>query len=277
MALPARAYRRILDLTLAVLDSHALQAAWDLVLAELVTTLSGEVGWMYEDVNFERSTGRPCAWSPAVEGRHQLEPMLRAHMPVHPLARHLAATGDPTPRTVNELIGERAWRNNSARSSLRASFGVTRQIVLAIPAAPALPDGPPGWRSCLVSRSGSDFALGERNFARQAQPVLARLDRHVTELDRLRQLSAGNLPGPEARAADVGLTPRELTVLALLAQGLTAQSLARRLGISTRTAVKHLEHIYRKCGTSDRLSTVLLAQDLGLVPRDTGLPPKSPA
>jgi DNA-binding CsgD family transcriptional regulator len=57
-----------------------------------------------------------------------------------------------------------------------------------------------------------------------------------------------------------------LTVLALLAEGLTAAALARRLGISTRTAVKHLENIYRKCGTSDRLSTVMLAQELGLVP-----------
>jgi DNA-binding CsgD family transcriptional regulator len=277
VALPARAYRRILDLTLAVLDSHVLQTAWDLVVNELVDALSGEVGWMYEDVNFERSTGRPCAWSPAVGGRHQLESMLLAHMPVHPLARHLAATGDPTPRTVNELAGDRAWRNNPARSSLQASFGVTRQIALAVPAGPAWPGEPPTWRSCLVSRSGSDFTLGERDFARQVQPVLTRLDRHVTEFDRLRQLSAGNLPGLERGAAEVGLTPRELTVLTLLAQGLTAQSLARRLGISTRTAVKHLEHIYRKCGTSDRLSTVLLAQDLGLVPRGAGLIPDRPA
>jgi len=73
--------------------------------------------------------------------------------------------------------------------------------------------------------------------------------------------------GPERRAAEIGLTPRELTVLALLAEGLTAGALARRLGISARTALKHLENIYRKCGTSDRLSTVLLAQALGLVPQ----------
>ncbi|MFJ4184935.1 LuxR C-terminal-related transcriptional regulator [Kitasatospora sp. NPDC089509] len=30
----------------------------------------------------------------------------------------------------------------------------------------------------------------------------------------------------------------------------------RRLGIATRTANKHIEHIYRKLGTRDRVSTL---------------------
>ncbi|MGW3069074.1 response regulator transcription factor [Streptomyces sp. NPDC001130] len=40
----------------------------------------------------------------------------------------------------------------------------------------------------------------------------------------------------------------------------------RRLGISVRTVHKHVENIYRKLGTRDRLGTVLRAQRLGLVP-----------
>jgi len=270
VALPARDYQRILDLTIAVLDTHAVQAAWDLVIAELVDALSGEVGWMYEDINFERNTGRPCGWSPVAVVRQPLESLLKTHMPRHPLALHLAATGDPTPVSVHDVISDRAWRNNPTSSHLRATFGVTRQIALAVPSSTPFSacyaDTSPTWRSCLISRSGSDFTAANRDFARQLQPLLARLDRHLSELDLLRTMSAVGVPGPEQRAAEIGLTPRELTVLALLAEGLTAGALARRLGITARTAIKHLENIYRKCGTSDRLSTVLLAQTLGLVP-----------
>ena len=49
-------------------------------------------------------------------------------MPWHPLALHLAATGDPTPVTVHDVISDRTWRNNPTRSSLKTNFGVTRAI-----------------------------------------------------------------------------------------------------------------------------------------------------
>ncbi|MFI5495117.1 helix-turn-helix transcriptional regulator [Actinoplanes sp. NPDC051859] len=62
------------------------------------------------------------------------------------------------------------------------------------------------------------------------------------------------------------LTPRELDVLALLAESLTAAAIGRRLGISTGTVHKHLAALYRKLGTSDRLATVLRARTLGLLP-----------
>jgi DNA-binding CsgD family transcriptional regulator len=68
-------------------------------------------------------------------------------------------------------------------------------------------------------------------------------------------------------AVQVLLTPRELTVLALAAESLTAEAIARRLGIATGTVQKHLENAYRKLGTSDRLTSVLRAQALGLLPR----------
>ena len=68
-------------------------------------------------------------------------------------------------------------------------------------------------------------------------------------------------------AVQVLLTPRELTVLALAAESLTAEAIARRLGIATGTVQKHLENSYRKLGTGDRLTSVLRAQALGLLPR----------
>jgi ATP/maltotriose-dependent transcriptional regulator MalT len=68
-------------------------------------------------------------------------------------------------------------------------------------------------------------------------------------------------------AVQVLLTPRELTVLGLAAESLTAEAIARRLGIATGTVTKHLENSYRKLGTGDRLTSVLRAQALGLLPR----------
>jgi DNA-binding CsgD family transcriptional regulator len=63
----------------------------------------------------------------------------------------------------------------------------------------------------------------------------------------------------------VGLTQRERQILVLLGEGLTAQAIARRLTLSPRTVAKHQERMYRKLGTSDRLTTVLQAQRLGLL------------
>lgn len=63
-----------------------------------------------------------------------------------------------------------------------------------------------------------------------------------------------------------GLTHRERQVLELIADGLTAVAIAHRLALSPRTVAKHQERMYRKFGTSDRLTTVLRAQRIGILP-----------
>ncbi|WP_024287480.1 helix-turn-helix transcriptional regulator [Cellulomonas sp. KRMCY2] len=75
------------------------------------------------------------------------------------------------------------------------------------------------------------------------------------------QLSPLAPPSPLAQP----LTNREHAVLALMAEGLIAQAIGHRLGVSPRTVAKHQERIYRKLDTSDRLTTVLRAQAAGLV------------
>jgi DNA-binding CsgD family transcriptional regulator len=61
------------------------------------------------------------------------------------------------------------------------------------------------------------------------------------------------------------LTPRELAVLGLLGDGLTAVAIGHRLRISSRTVHKHLERIYEKLDVNDRLTAVLAARRLGLI------------
>ncbi|NJK63809.1 MAG: response regulator transcription factor [Synechococcaceae cyanobacterium SM2_3_1] len=61
------------------------------------------------------------------------------------------------------------------------------------------------------------------------------------------------------------LTPRELSVLQLMTQGLANKQIARRLGISIETVKEYASGIYRKLGVSDRVTAVFKAQELGLL------------
>lgn len=80
------------------------------------------------------------------------------------------------------------------------------------------------------------------------------------------RLSGGVGSGTGPGGGTLGLTRREQQVLELIADGLTAEAIGRRLRVSPRTVAKHQERMYRKFGTSDRLTTVLRAQRLGLLP-----------
>ena len=71
-------------------------------------------------------------------------------------------------------------------------------------------------------------------------------------------------------AVNRGLTGTEARVLALLSRGYTATRIARTLLISPRTVHKHLEHIYRKLGVSDRLLAVQVANELELCEHTNG-------
>ncbi len=61
------------------------------------------------------------------------------------------------------------------------------------------------------------------------------------------------------------LTPRELEVLALAAQGLSAREISSRLTVSPSTVKTHFEHIYAKLGTPDRAAAIAQAMRTGLL------------
>ena len=61
------------------------------------------------------------------------------------------------------------------------------------------------------------------------------------------------------REGPAGLTPREVEVLRLLAQGMSNKETARRLVISPKTVANHVEHIYAKIGASTRATASLFA------------------
>ena len=115
-------------------------------------------------------------------------------------------------------------------------------------------------RAFILARGGRDFSQEDLHVARQLQPLLRLLDRQCTVLER----------GADAEGPDLGLTGRELAALRLLADGLTAYAIGRRLGISPRTVHRHLQNVYRKLGVSDRIRAVVVARESGLMAEGAG-------
>lgn len=81
----------------------------------------------------------------------------------------------------------------------------------------------------------------------------------------------GRAPEPYRPSADVGLdrhgiTRREGEILHLLADGVTPQQIAHRLGIATDTARDHLAALRRKLGCVTAVELVVHAHRLGLAP-----------
>lgn len=61
------------------------------------------------------------------------------------------------------------------------------------------------------------------------------------------------------------VTPREHQVLGLLAEGLPNRAVAERLGISTRTAQKHVENLFKKFNVHGRGELVVMAGRSGVL------------
>ena len=78
----------------------------------------------------------------------------------------------------------------------------------------------------------------------------ARGDHHIDrEAHQLLLDLAARVPDP---AREAGLTPREVEVVPLIAEGLQNKEIAQRLGLSEQTVRNHLSSIYRKLDSRNR-------------------------
>ncbi|MFJ5776242.1 response regulator transcription factor [Streptomyces sp. NPDC093094] len=66
--------------------------------------------------------------------------------------------------------------------------------------------------------------------------------------------------------SEYGITSREMAVLGLLSEGLTAYAIGSRLRIAEKTVVKHKENLCKKLRVHDRVTAVNKARTLGLIP-----------
>jgi ATP/maltotriose-dependent transcriptional regulator MalT len=74
-------------------------------------------------------------------------------------------------------------------------------------------------------------------------------------------------PRLTAAARKLGLTARQMEVLALLAKGASNREIAERLVITLPTAKEHVSQILRKLGVGTRRAAVERATELGLLRR----------
>lgn len=77
-------------------------------------------------------------------------------------------------------------------------------------------------------------------------------------------LAAAGHPGPRVERP-AGLSEREAEVVGLLARGYQTKQVARQLGISVKTADRHIQNAYRKIGVSTRAAAAVFAMEHGLV------------
>jgi DNA-binding NarL/FixJ family response regulator len=72
-------------------------------------------------------------------------------------------------------------------------------------------------------------------------------------------------PNAESASRPDGLTPRELEVLRLLAQGKTNRVIAQELVVSEKTVASHVSHIFTKLGVGSRSAATAYAYDHDLI------------
>ena len=117
------------------------------------------------------------------------------------------------------------------------------------------------WTSGFLPRGASASAIGYAVQVVRTGAFYMESDQArgmVEELETMREV-ADRGPGGES------LTPREKEVLRLLAEGLSARQMARRLELSERTINTHVANVYRKLAVSNRVQAVRQAIRLGLV------------
>jgi NarL family two-component system response regulator LiaR len=70
----------------------------------------------------------------------------------------------------------------------------------------------------------------------------------------------------EKRVEALGLTPRELEILELIAQGLSNREIAERVNVSENTVKTHSSRVFDKLGARRRTQAVQLGKSFRLIP-----------
>jgi DNA-binding CsgD family transcriptional regulator len=177
----------------------------------------------------------------------------------HPIVAHRRTNprSEPVMR-ASDCISDREFRLSRVYRELFLPIGARYQLAIITATDNPITSG----RSWFINRSTRDFTDADLRNARHLQPMLALLDTVYSSSSPIRRAESAQTDEARKRAR---LTVRELDVLTLLADGRSAQQIARLNRISVRTVRKHLENIYEKLGCHDRLLAVNKARQLGLL------------
>jgi DNA-binding CsgD family transcriptional regulator len=263
-SISVRDYRRILDLAAALIDGMQADSYQATIAGELNECLRGHATLFMNGFNPSARTIAGVACAPAEVASIPWAERAQVYGAEHPLAHAFARCRHPRPLTVTDVVAASAWRATQTYDSCDQDLdGGTKHLAIPLPT-------PIGVATAfIICRSGRDFTDRERALAAEVQPLLIGVGRQLAETRRLRE----SVGPAQVAPPDLSLTPRELAVLALIADGRSTAQVASRLMISGHTVNKHLENAYRKCGTRERLTTVLLLRGLGILPSGTAAAP----
>jgi DNA-binding CsgD family transcriptional regulator len=225
---------------------------------------------------------RVPSWRPQVLGEVISE---------HPMIRSYGVRGSSlTPRRMSDILSQRAFERTRTYQQLFRPTGMRYQMTIATREISRRRG-----RTWVLHRDGRDFSDAELDTARRLHDLLVLLDNAAQRLaghglSSSAKVERGPAVDPSGRALDLlddcgqgkaaagvamspglaaterhVLTEREVQVLSLVADGLTAGAIGRVLGISSRTVSKHLDHAYGKLGSRGRLLAVRRAGTLGLL------------
>jgi HD-GYP domain-containing protein (c-di-GMP phosphodiesterase class II) len=181
---------------------------------------------------------------------------------MHPYLTQRTFSRSPRLAALAELAAahhERLDGSGYPRGLAGAALSPEARILAAADAYQAM--GEP--RPHRPARSPEDAAGELRDEVRRG-----RLDRDAVDA----VLGASGHRVPRRREGPAGLTRREVEVLVLLARGLSNKEIAAELVVSPKTVGHHIEHIYRKIGSSTRAAASLFAMQQGLLPELDGSP-----
>jgi predicted ATPase/DNA-binding CsgD family transcriptional regulator len=164
-----------------------------------------------------------------------------------------------------EALARCAMLRGRDSSAIRL-LGSSAALFSAIGAAPPPGRDPAIDAASLKARlSPADFA-GAWEAGQALSPVDAAAEALALAADLAREdyvaATDSSLPVPAAErssVAELGLTPREVEVLRLVAEGLTDREIADALSISERTAGNHVQHAMAKIGVESRTAAAVFA------------------
>jgi DNA-binding CsgD family transcriptional regulator len=171
-------------------------------------------------------------------------------LPRNPIFKDVQQKGDGSARRLSDFVDQARLQTLPFYTELLEPLGMRYQVAFS------LAYRRPQIVAFSLNRSQYDFTDDEVAVLDLVRPHLSRVYR------RLRQ-STEPLRRDKNTLATIGrswrLTPRETEVLKAATHGLEIDAIAARLGISTRTVDKHLQHVYRKLGVTNRAAATAAA------------------
>ena len=145
---------------------------------------------------------------------------------------------------ISDFYSARQWHSIGTRCGINRPMGFEHDLMLTLPAKPSpVSESGRTMRLFFFRGPGSDFSERDRALLTLLRPHL-----HHAYLDAERRRH----PVPQ-------LTPRQISVLQLVAAGHTNTQIAHRLGITEGTVRVHLENIYARLNVSSRTAAVTRA------------------